>query len=276
MLKKTLLTPAIVLASAPLWAQSDAYPSGRAAPPVQSLHATGEPLRAVELSTGYQRLTGGYGNWRDVTLRGTYGVGDHVVQGEVAATRRFHESGAFLVLSDAYTFNADWYGSVAVGAGDGAFYLPRYRVDASLSRKMLEDRRLVGTLGLGYYRAPDGHTDRIVTLNGVYYFTSPWIAEAGVRFNSSNPGSVRTRQQFLAATWGRDKQDLVSARHTWGSEGYQTLAEGTQLVNFRSRETTLSWRHWFNPRTGVLIGAVRYTNPLYRRSGINLGLFHNI
>lgn len=275
MLKKILFTPALVLAGAPLWAQSDAYPPGRAAAPVQALAATGAPSRSVELSTGSQRLTGSYGNWRDVTLRGIYGFGDHVVQGEVAATRRFHESGAFLGLSDTYTFNPDWYGLLAVGAGDGAFYLPRYRVDASLSRKLLEDRRLVATLGLGYYRAPDGHTDRIVTLSGVYYFTAPWIAEAGVHFNSSNPGSVRTRQQFLAVTWGKDKQDLVSARHAWGSEGYQTLAEGMQLVNFRSRETTVSWRHWLNPSTGVLTGAVRYTNPLYRRSGINLGIFHN-
>lgn len=274
MLKKLLLT-ALVLAGAPLWAQSDAYPSVRAAPPAPAPAPAGAPLRSVELSAGSQRLTGSYGNWRDVTLRGIYGAGDHVLQGEVAATRRFHENGAFVGLSDTYTFSPDWYGLLAFGAGDGAFYLPRYRVDASLSRKLLEDRRLVGTLGLGYYRAPDGHTDRIVRLSGVYYFSSPWIAEAGVHFNSSNPGSVRTRQQFLAVTWGRDKQDLVSARHAWGSEGYQTLAEGTQLVNFRSRETAVSWRHWLNPRTGVLTGAVRYSNPLYRRSGITLGVFHS-
>ena len=231
--------------------------------------------RSLELSTGFQNLTGGFGSWRDVTLRGTYALPSHVLQGEVSANRRFNKDGTFVGLSDTYTINEDWYSSIAVGFGDGAFYLPRYRVDATLNKKWLQDRNLVTSVGLGRYKAPDGHTDNSVSLGAVYYFASPWIAEGGIRFNNSNPGAIRTQQQFAALTYGRVKQDLVTVRYAWGGEGYQTIAANAQLVNFASREASLSWRHWLEPRTGVLVGANQYTNPFYNRSGLNIGIFHD-
>lgn len=242
------------------------------APPVQ---ASDDATRSLELSAGGQSLSAGFSNWRDLTLRGSYGVPRHLFQGEVSLNRRFDQNGAFAGVSDTYTFNEDWFGSVALGVGDGAFYLPRYRVDAALYKKWLADRSLVSSVGVGYYDAPDGHTDRSLSLGAAYYFASPWIVEGGVRFNRSNPGSVRTQQQFVAVTYGRHKQDLVTARYGWGSEGYQTIAANTQLVNFDSREASVAWRHWFDAHTGVLVNANRYTNPSYRRSGINVGIFHD-
>ena len=232
-------------------------------------------VRTLEISAGSQALSNGYGRWHDLSLRGAYGVGSHVLQGELSAHRRFGQNGRFVGLSDTYTFNPDWFGSISAGFGDGAYYLPNYRIDTSISRKWLADRNLVTTLGLGYYDAPDGHTDRSLSLGVAYYFSSPWIVEAGVRLNSSNPGNIETRQQFMAVTWGRNRQDVISARYGWGGEGYLTTAANTQLVNFRSREASLSWRHWLTPNTGVLLGINRYTNPIYRRSGVQIGLFHD-
>ena len=243
-----------------------------AVPAPQTADAT---RRNLELSAGAQNLTAGYGSWRDLTLRGTYGTGSHVLQGELSAQNRFNKSGTFVGISDTYTFNDDWYGSLALGAGDGAFYLPRYRVDATLYRKLLADRSLVSSVGVGYYSAPDGHTDRSVSLGLAYYFDAPWIAEGGVRVNSSDPGGIRTQQQFVALTYSRSKQDQVSARYGWGGEGYLALTANTQLVNFRSNEASLTWRHWVNPSSGILVGVNRYSNPLYRRTGITVGLFHD-
>ncbi len=249
--------------------------SQEAALPAATPQAIDTDRRSLHLDTSAQNLSGGYGNWRDVTLRGTYGSGAHVLQGELSAQHRFNKDGTFVGISDTYTFDQDWYGSLALGAGDGAFYLPRYRMDATLYRKWLEDRRLVSSVGVGYYSAPDGHSDRSLALGLVYYFEAPWIAEGGVRLNSSNPGGIRTQQQFVALTYGHDKQDLVSARYGWGGEGYLALTASTQLVNFNSNEASLTWRHWLDVRTGVLVGANRYTNPLYRRTGITVGVFHD-
>ena len=231
--------------------------------------------RSLELSTSFQNLSSGFGSWRDVTLRGTYGLPSHVLQGELSLNRRFNKDGVFVGLSDTYTFNEDWYANVTTGFGDGAFYLPRYRLDATLYRKWLANRNLVTSVGAGVYKAPDGHSDNSLSLGLVYYFDAPWIAEGGVRLNSSNPGAIKTQQQFLALTYGRDKEDLITVRHAWGAEGYQTIAASAQLVNFKSNETSMSWRHWVTPRTGVLVGANRYTNPFYNRSGLNIGIFHN-
>jgi YaiO family outer membrane protein len=230
---------------------------------------------SVQVIVDRQRLSAGLGRWEGVTFSGNWrATPQDLVHGELAATRRFGVSGVFAGVGDTHTFNEDWYGSLAVGAGDGAFYLPRYRVDATLNRKFLSRRQLVGTIGLGYYRAPDEHADRTLMLGAAYYFESPWILEGGVRFNRSSPGSVDTTQQYVAATYGRAKSDLISARYTWGGEGYLAIGQSNQLVNFRSKELNLEWRHWFSAQTGVILGAVAYRNPLYHRDGINLGLFH--
>lgn len=269
----------ILAVALPVSAQTFAAGSGSVQPGsmlASSPEQTGtDPVRNLELSTGAQRLTNGFGNWRDVTLRGAYGLDKHLLQGELSAHRRFGEDGVFLGLSDTYTFNEDWYGSLAVGVGDGAFYLPRYRVDGTIYRKLLPNRSLVASLGLGYYKAPGGNSDQSVSLGAAYYFEAPWIVEGGIRLNRSSPGSVDTQQQFVAVTYGRNKQDLVTARYGWGEEGYLAVAANRQLVNFESREASVSWRHWFNPRTGVLVGANRYSNPSYRRSGVTVGVFHD-
>jgi YaiO family outer membrane protein len=275
MFKNTFLALLIILANAELALAQQADLGKEVTIPGPPVQASEEAKRNLELSVGSQSLNAGYSNWRDVTLRGTYGLPGHVLQGELSVNRRFDENGAFLGVSDTYTFNEDWFGSVAVGAGDGAFYLPRYRVDAALYKKWLADRSLVTSVGVGYYNAPDGHIDRSVSLGAAYYFASPWIVEGGVRLNRSSPGSVKTQQQYAAVTYGRDKQDLVSARYTWGSEGYLAVAANTQLVDFKSREASVAWRHWLNPKTGWLISANRYTNPSYQRAGINIGIFHD-
>ena len=263
----------------PVAAQTFAAGSGAVQPgsmlATSTEQAGTDPVRNLELSTGAQRLTNGFGNWRDVTLKGAYGLDKHLFQGELSAHRRFGEDGVFLGLSDTYTFNEDWYGSLAVGVGDGAFYLPRYRVDGTVYRKLLPNRNLVTSLGLGYYKAPGGNSDQSISLGAAYYFESPWIVEGGIRLNRSSPGSVDTQQQFVAVTYGRNKQDLVTARYGWGDEGYLAIAANRQLVNFESREASLTWRHWFNSRTGALVGANRYSNPLYRRSGVTVGIFHD-
>lgn len=225
------------------------------------------------LYTSAQRLSAGLGDWSEVGLRGSHTTGAHVLQGELATMKRFGESGRFIGIGDTYSFDADWFGSLSVGAGDGASYLPDFRVDAFIHRKLLEQRNLIASLGAGYYRAPDGHTDRSVSIGGTYYFSGPWIVQGEVRLNRSNPGRVDTQQQFLALTWGRDQQTQVTARHAWGGEGYQTIGSGAALTNFKSHQTSLNLRHWLGADWGVVAGVERYSNPFYRRRGATLTLF---
>lgn len=231
------------------------------------------PARGLEAYASRHHLSNGYGNWHESGVRGQYGMGSHLWAAEVATMRRFGESGRFIGLSDTWTLNEDWFTAVSVGAGDGAAYLPRYRVDGFVNRKLLASRQWVATLGAGYYRAPDGHIDRNISLGSTYYFEAPWVVQAEVRFNNSSPGQVRTHQQFVAATWGRAKQTQVIARHGWGAEGYQAIGGGASLVNFDSRQTQLTLRQWVGPQWGFTAGVERYSNPFYDRNGARLSLF---
>jgi len=231
------------------------------------------PVTGLSLRAGAQHLTGGYGDWREVSLQGTHETGPHVVQGELSTFRRFHENGVFVGLADTYTWNPDWYTRLSVGAGDNAFFLPRWRVDGSLHRKLLADRQLVASVGLGFVRMPDGHEDKSLTLGGVYYFKSPWIVQGGVRFNNSSPGSVDTRQQWLAASYGRSGADIVTARYGWGREGYQAIGQASSLVDFSSKEGSVAWRHWMAPNWGLQLSLEAYRNPVYHRAGGSVELF---
>ncbi|MDD0809336.1 YaiO family outer membrane beta-barrel protein [Curvibacter sp. RS43] len=263
--------------SLPAWAQDQPVdaPAQKTAPGLP-LGEPGAvlPQRSLEIGLGAQNLSNGFGNWRELRIKGSYEMGAHLLQGEVHAKRQFGQSGQFYGVSDTVTLAPDWFAIVSLGAGDGAFYLPRVRADGFLYKKWLPTQSLLTSVGLSYYQAPDGHIDRALSLGGAYYFEAPWIAEAGVRFNRSNPGDIATHQQFVALSWGRVKQDIVTVRYGAGGEGYQAIALNTTLINFQSHQATLAWRHWTDARSGWVLGLEHYSNPFYERKGLNLGVFH--
>ncbi|HEX5389017.1 MAG TPA: YaiO family outer membrane beta-barrel protein [Burkholderiaceae bacterium] len=253
-----------------------AQQDGPAEMPTTPTAASPAPERSLEAYTSRQSLSNGYGRWHESGLRGHWGLDDHLLGAEIATMKRFGESGRFIGLSDTVTLHPDWFATVSVGAGDGASYLPDQRIDAFINRKLLSDRQLVATLGTGYYRAPDGHTDRAFSLGATYYFEAPWVLQGEVRFNESSPGKVRTHQQFLAATWGREQQTQVMLRHGWGGEGYQAIGGGLSLVNFSSRQSQIHVRHWLGRQWGVSVGLERYSNPYYTRKGATVSLFWKV
>lgn len=234
------------------------------------------PIRGFEAYVSRHNVDSGFPDWKELGVRGSWQAGPHLLQGELASMKRWDESGTYAAIGDTYTFNEDWYGSLTLGAGDGASYLPRYRVDAFIHRKLLEKKNLVGSLGAGYYRAPDGHIDRNVSLGATYYFEMPLVVQGEVKFTHGSPGSVDTRQHFLAATWGREKQTTLTGRYGWGEEGYQSIGGGAVLTRFRSKELSFNLRHWLGRDWGLEAAVEHYRNPFYRRNGVTAGLFWQI
>ncbi len=232
------------------------------------------PIRSIELTVGGEELSAGYGNWTNETLVGTYQIDSQVWQMELSSKEEFHVGGTFAGIADTIVLNPDWFTRLSIGAGDGAFYLPKIRSDISLSRKWMSNRALITTIGLGYYDAPDGHIDRNLNFGATYYFEQAWIVEAGVRLNKSNPNQVSTHQQFVAVTYGHDKQDVITGRYGWGGEGYLTISDQVALVDFQSHEASLAWRHWLSPTLGLVTKLDYYTNPYYQRKGGNIGIFY--
>jgi len=191
-------------------------------------------LHNIEMYEEQNQLSAGYDRWREFGLRGIYQWGDHQLSAEAINMNRFNENGNFLGLGDTVVITPLWYASLSAGAGDGVPYLPKYRVDGFIHRKFLMDQSLVGSLGLGRYRAPDGHEDDNASVGLTYYFAQPWVVQGQAKRTHSNPGGVNTSQYFVAATWGHHQQTQVIGRYGWGEEGYQSLGAMCRFHNFQA------------------------------------------
>lgn len=229
--------------------------------------------RGGEIYASSNQLNNGYSNWREAGLRGIYQREANAVAGEIIQMNRFNEDGTYLGVGDTLVLNPDWYAFLGLGAGDGAAYLPRYRLDAFIHRKLLPAKNLIVSLGAGTYHAPDGHQDNNANIGMTLYTTTPWVFQAEARRTSSNPGSIQTQQYFVAATWGHAKQTRFVGRHGWGHEGYQSLGNNVSISRFASNQTSLTVQHWIGADWGVKFSGERYHNPYYQRHGLTVALF---
>jgi YaiO family outer membrane protein len=228
----------------------------------------------IEFGVSYDKLSAGFGSWNGQFVRANLLLTEQDrLDLELASQDHFGDRGTLLTAGVTHVFDEDWYGRLGFGTSSGGFFLPRWRVDASLSRKWLPQRNLVTTLGLGYYDAKDEHSDRNVSLSMLYYFESPFIVELGARLNRSNPGSVDSERFFGAINWGRVKERFITLKYETGEEGYQLMAPQTAMVDFDSEETTLIWREWVNDDYGFNVRLQHYSNPFYDRDGLELSLF---
>lgn len=187
--------------------------------------------------------------------------------------REFGETGYYGAIGNTHTFDADWFSDVTVGAGSSAFFLPRYRVDAYLNRKWLENRNFVTTVGTGFYRARDEHKDANLFLGTTYYFEAPFILQEGIRFNISAPGGVFSPSAFVALTYGYDQYYFITGRYGFGREAYEVIGPGNAINDFNSQVFTLTWKQWLDEDYGFKLSGEHYHNPNYNRDGFNLGIF---
>ncbi len=228
----------------------------------------------IEFGVSYDRLTDGQDDWNGQFVRANIGLTQRDrLDFELASQDHFDDRGTLLSAGITHIFNEDWYGRFALGTSSGGFFLPRWRADASISRKWLPRRNLVTTLGAGYYEAKDEHSDRNLSLSMLYYFEAPFILEFGARLTESDPGSVDSERYFGAINWGRVKDRFVTLKYESGEEGYQLLAPQAAVVDFDSDELTLVWREWVSNDYGFNVRLQHYSNPFYDRDGVEFSLF---
>lgn len=276
-----------VLATLPRPAPAQTPIPTRMQTPMQTPAAPPEPptedsrrdqgLERLQLQVGHYRLSAGYAPWREAGVRGDYRLQDHLWSAELMHADRFGEKGTFVGLQDRVRLSANWAASLHYGIGEGAAWLPRDRVDGFVHHSWGEQNNWVTHLGAGYYRSNNAYRDRWASLGlSAYlepYLQSPWVLQAEMRWSQSHPGSVDTRQQFLALSWGRHGQTVLTGRHGWGREGWQLLGDARSIVDFASRQDTLTVQHWLTPQWGLKLVADHYRNDSYRRRGLNLAVF---
>lgn len=236
--------------------------------------ALADPGGVLEAGLLHHALSGGYGKWNDQFVRANLRTSAHSVwNAELVHGRRFGDSGTLAVLGNTRDFSDAWYGSASVSGSAGGFYFPSLRLDLTANRKWGVQRKLVTTAGLTMFHAKDGHRDRSLLLGAAYYFDLPLVLQGGMRLNRSNPGAVSSRTSYLAASYGRDKDRLVSFQHGFGREAYQLIGPDALLVGLDSKVDTLTWREWLRPKQGIQLRAEQYSTAFYRRRGVELALF---
>ena len=228
----------------------------------------------VEIGINDNWLSEGLDNWYGVALRGSWQQNaNNIWEGEILHENEYNTWGTYFVAGVTHIFNEDWYGSMYIGAGDGAFFFPKFRIDAFINRKLLADKNLVATLGVGYEEAQQVNSDERIYLGASYYFEIPLEVEGGVWFNKSEPGPVRSNRYRVAATYGRPFERYLIAEFDWGREAYQFISEDVALVDFNSQMLTLTWREWMARNWGFALRGQLYWSDEYNRQGIEINVF---
>src|SRR5271165_6666076 len=124
----------------------------------------------IEVGGSHSDLTGDNSNWNDFYLRGQISGGRNAVTGELTREDRFGDNGWFGGLGLIRTLSENWYAQISAGGSVGGFFLPKFRTDAFLNRKLLHRRQLVATLGIGFDQSKTVDRDVRGQVGAAYYF----------------------------------------------------------------------------------------------------------
>ncbi len=239
----------------------------------------------IEVGGSHSALTAGNSDWNDFYARAMLSGGRNIFTGELTREARFGDSGWFGDLGLTRTLSENWFAQLSAGGSAGGFFLPKFRTDALISRKLLPRRQLVVSAGGGYDQSRTFAHDWRALVEGAYYFNYPVILQGGLMWTHATPGNILARTQYVAASQGHDKEHFVSLRYEWGREGYEVIAQPTTvtpvfvpssqgvLFDFPVRTITGTWRQWIGPNWGLNFNLEQHQEPAYHRIGGTVGVF---
>ncbi|MFN8570477.1 MAG: YaiO family outer membrane beta-barrel protein [Gemmatimonadaceae bacterium] len=228
----------------------------------------------LELVAQSQHVTAGLGDWSGIASRMVLRPSDRDTWfAEALYQRAFKDDGVFVGVGERRRVGDRWSTFFSLGGGTGEFVLPDMRADAQLARTWGGSRRLITTLGTTFVDAKRGYSDISGFGSLTVYASALAVIELGERVTTSSPGSVRSARAFGAMTVGREGKAYLVVRGSTGTEGYQLLGVNAAHRHFQSQEGSLSWRQWFGRRGGLLVQGDSYSNDLYSRSGVSVGVF---
>ena len=244
----------------------------------------------IEIGGSHSALTAGNSDWNDFYARAMLSGGRNIFTGELTREARFGDRGWFGDLGLTRTFSENWYAQLSAGGSAGGFFLPKFRTDALVNRKLLPRRQLVVSLGGGYDQSRTIAHDWRAQVGGAYYFNYPIVLQAGLTWTHATPGNILARTQYIAASQGHDKEHFISLRYEWGREGYEVIAQPATvapgialrqaapsgqgvLFDFPVRTITGTWRQWIGPNWGLNFNLEQHQEPAYHRIGGTVGIF---
>jgi YaiO family outer membrane protein len=241
---------------------------------IQALFINHACASRAEIGAQYFSLTKNQDSWSAVYFRGANDFDQkYSLHYELINADRFNERGTYINIGGSIMLSNNTYVTASVGKGDGTFFWPSSNAEINFNRKFLSDLSLIGTLGAGYYKAPDGHLDKVLLISSTWYAPKNWLAELGLRLNSSNPGSINSSGVYTALTHGEQGRRFSSIKFQSGTEAYQLTGDNTAIANFHSSSILLTHREWLTKKCGVTVFFEHYKNFSYERNGGETGFF---
>lgn len=241
-----------------------------------SARSVGATPPALEIETGgmYFDLTEDFADTSGAYARGRMGpIGNDEWRTEVVHLDRFDDSGVFGAIGNVHQWHERVFSDLAVGSSNGGFFWPEFRLDAMLSYRWLDNKRLITSAGVTYFDAKDIHSDTGIRGEVLYYTGTPWVFQGGVTYNISEPGGVGSVSGFGVVSHVRDRQRIVSLRVGGGEQAYQPFASDTFQVDISFFTMRLSWKEWLGDNWGVNIAADSYHSTTYDQRGVEFGFF---
>ena len=236
--------------------------------------SAGVAALTVEALVGHSAVDGGPPDGRSREVHGIWQLaGGDVARADLLDEDKFGSRGGVFGLSYTHVPGPRWILAASAAVGHGGPNWARRRLDVEVTRKWLDDSSLLTRLAL--YRADfdDSRSDTGLRAALVAYLPGGLVLEGGVIANRSQPGGVRSDMPYASLTLGHEGRQYLSLRASDGSEAYQAVGAGRQLVDFHSRSLGLQWRRWLAPSWGFMVRGERYRNPSYTRETVDLGLF---
>lgn len=192
---------------------------------------------------------------------------------DVTRLDRFDDDGTQFTVGNIHQFSERWFTQLYVAGSAGGFFWPDVRVDGSVSRRWFKDKRLVTTLGGGYFDAKDVHEDKRAYIDAAYYFERPFVLQGGIQIYVSDPGSVDSTSGYVAASYVNSKVRIVSIKGGFGDQAYQAITATNFVVDFPYHSVRATWREWVGRTWGINIAAEHYSSEVYDQNGFELGFF---
>lgn len=249
-------------------------PQGSSGPVIGMIPTTLNGPGFIEVDGSHSSVSNSQPSWNDVFLRGGMSFSSNTVNVELSRQSRFGDSGWYYNGGWIHTWTPKWYTDVHLGTSTGSFFLPRFRTDAYVHRKVLSREQLVLNFGAGYDKSRLQASAYRLEPGAAYYFDRfPLVLEGGVTWTQSQPGSILARSQYVALTEGRAKEHYIALRAEVGREAYEIIQGQTTAFNFPIRNFAGTWRQWLAPNWGLNLSVEHDGNPFYHRLGGTIGIF---
>lgn len=221
---------------------------------------------SVEVTGGTASLSNGQGTHTSTGIRLRHAQPRDIWYLGLSRESRLNESGFLGNVSNTHILSPVWTSHLGATTSTAAFFLPRYRFDAQLARKLGGPRAWVVTGSLMHSAARDDHSDVGAGIGLSRFLTRTLAVDASVMWKLIMPEDFIARRQNAGVAWYTPQREL-SVRAGFGEEGFQLVSADSVLVGFNSQDVTVRWLEWTSSTIGVAVSATYYKNPDYHSTG---------